>query len=142
MASLIHASLQKLCMQFLSFIVNHRFLFLRGIHIIKLPITQFSPSLSYIFPCRHQHVSEHSLPEERQPLLFLKYERPCSIAMQNKLYSRIFASLCFEIANLRTMSTHKTNLTYISIYTQQMYKVFSYAFRYSTGALVKGFDSG
>jgi hypothetical protein len=101
----------------LFFFVNHRILFSRGIHIIKFLIMQFSPSLSYTFPRRHKYISEHSLPEELQPLLFPKYERPCSIVIQNKLYSRTFASLCLEIAKLRTKSTPKTNITYTGIYT-------------------------
>ena len=103
-------------------------LFSLGIHIIKLLIAQFSSSLFYLYPSRHQYISENSLPEELQPLLFLNYERerPCSIAMQNKSWSRLFASLCFEIANLRTKSTHKTNLTCTGTYTLQMYKISSY----------------
>ena len=119
------------------FNVTHQIGFSRRIQIIKLLFMQVSQSLYYLFSRRRNYISENSLSEQLQPLLFLKYERPCSRPIQNKWQSRIFSSLYFQIANMRTKSTHKTNLTYTIVYTQEMPQISSYMFKHSLGTFIR-----
>jgi len=53
----------------------------RGLQIIKLLITQFSPLSCYLVPLRPKYSPQHPIPKHPQPTFFLQCERPSCSAL-------------------------------------------------------------